>query len=190
MSIWVLHASFTPDEEAHIKERTYLPLPFTGLPDLSVINGQIECRHLLQALNPDDPPEAITRKVEQIWRIYAGLQPEDIIVVPLKSRQEVALAEVTQRYHYQVGADGDDVHQVKVKWHDARIKFWTLRKHKEILDERGGKLREIGNAEARIIIRDRLPHSYNRFVKWKWLLIFFFVMGLISRLKHLATVLH
>ncbi len=187
MTIWILYQSLTPEEEVHIGERDALTLPFGDLPDLSLINSPAELRHLLQALHPDDPPETVARKTERLWKLYAGLQVEDIMVVPLKSRKEVALAEVTQRYRYEVGAEGTDVHQVEVKWYGKRIRLSALGKHKELFDERGEKMREVTDPEARVAIRDRLPHSYNRFAKWKWLLVLFFMMGLVRRFAHVTT---
>ena len=180
MTIWILRELLTPEEEAHIEERTHLTLPFEDLSDLSMVTSQVECRHLLQALHPDDPPETIARKTERIWRLYGGLRAEDIIAVPLNSRQELALAEITKKYHYEVGDGGSDVHQVVVKWHEKRVPWRSLRKHKDLLESRGEKLVEVTNPDARTIIRDRLPHSYNRFAKWKWILVLFFIMGLIS----------
>jgi len=186
MTIWVLHPSFTPQEEEQLQERTHLALPFDDLPDLSLITSQVECRHLLGTLHPDDPPESITRKTERVWKLYAGLQLEDIIAVPLKSRKEIALAEVTERYRYRVDS-GADMHQVGVKWYARRVKLHGFGKHKALFDERGEKMREITDPEARVAIRDKLPHSYNRFAKWKWLLALFFILGLLSRFEHLLT---
>jgi len=187
MTIWILQQALTPDEEAHLKERTHLTLPFDDVPDLSRVSSQAGCRQLLQALHPDAPPETIARKSEQLWKLYGALQVEDIIAVPLNSRKEMALAEVTKRYQYDVGASGTDVHQVVVKWHDKGMTPGAFGKHNDLFNESAEKMREVTNAEARIAIRDRLPHPYNRFAKWKWLLILFFLMGLISRFGHQLT---
>jgi predicted Mrr-cat superfamily restriction endonuclease len=185
MSIWLLHVKLTPEEEAHIEQLAHLKLPFGDLPDLSMIHTALECRHLLQALYPDEPPEALMRRVERIWPYYSGLQAEDIIAVPLPLRREVALAELTGGYIYRVGVSGADVHLIPVKWHSRRVPFRALRKHAEMLKAGVLTLSEVGNAEARIIIRDRLPHGYNRFVKWKWLLVVFFLMGLVRLIGRL-----
>jgi len=178
MSIWVLHQSLSPDEESHIEQREHLVLPFDGLPDLSAVASQLQCRHLMQLLYPDDPPEAITRRVDRLWPRYSGLQKEDIIAVPLASRKAVALAEVGGKYLYRVGVSGEAMHLIPVTWHKA-VSLRSLYKHKDLFERTGEPMMEVTRAEARIAIRDHLPHSYNRFAKWKWLLVVFFLMGLV-----------
>ncbi|MDE3036893.1 MAG: hypothetical protein KGJ21_00345 [Pseudomonadota bacterium] len=177
MTIWILRQAITPDEEAHVAGRVHLVLPFGEAPDLSGISDLAALRRLLQALHPEDPPETITRRAERIWPLYNGMAIEDIIAVPLPSRRELALAEVTGRYHYQVGAGGADVHLVPVKWHDKRVSYGALRRYPELLAPERPPMFEVGSPKARVLIRDRLPHCYNRFARWKWLLALFFAMG-------------
>lgn len=184
MSIYVLHQNLTPQEEDNIATRTHLALPFEGIPDLSVLHSELECRHLLQALHPDEPPEAIARRLERIWKYYTGMHEEDIIVVPLKSRNELALAEVTGRYVYQAGPGGSDVHMIPVRWYDRRVALISMAKHRAMFD-RSEPLYEIVNPQARIAIRDKLPHGYNRFAKWKWLMALFFALSVMHLFERL-----
>lgn len=186
MTVWVLHRQLTPQEEAEIAQHTYLELPFEGVPDLSAVTSQGHAMQLLRLLHPDDPPESLTRRMDRFWDIYGGLHKEDLIAVPLKGRGEMALAEVTGGYEYKVGERGADVHLIPVKWHERRIPLTRLSKHKEIFD--GGRaMYEVVTLEARTALRDYLPHSYNRFVRMKWLLALFFLMNLIGMLKSLMT---
>ena len=189
MTIWMYYESLTPEEEAHIRDRKHLALPFEDLPDLSMIKNPVECRHLLQALHPDDPPETIARKTERIWKLYGTMQVEDIIAVPLPSRKEVAIAEVKHPYHYMVDTKGNDVHRIIVKWHKKRAKFRAFKRHPEALHKGSEKISEVKKPALRAIIRDRLPHSYNRFAKWKWLLAVLFIIGMLSRAEQLIRTL-
>ncbi|MDE3061156.1 MAG: hypothetical protein KGJ06_09100 [Pseudomonadota bacterium] len=189
MSIWLLHLPLTAEEEAHLTGRTHLPLPIEDVPDLSLMMRPVECRHLLQALHPEEPPEAISRRLERIWRLYTGVHAEDIIAVPLPARGELALAEVTGKYQYQVGEGGEDHHRVPVTWHRP-ILLRRFRKFKELLVPGGEKMHEIASAPARIAIRDTLPHRYNRFARWKWLLALFFLLGMLRALHRLAMTLY
>jgi len=183
MTIWVLQQNLTPEEEKHIQERAHLLLPFDGLPDLSTITSPLMGRQLIKALHPDDPPEAVTRRFEYFWNRYSNLQIEDIIVVPLRASQQAALAEVMGIYQYRVGEAGADVHLIPVKWH-KRVPLSKFRKHKELFAS-AEPMVEVANAEARVALRDHLPHSYNRFAKWKWLLVIFFLMGLVRMMIRL-----
>ena len=44
---------------------------------------------------------------------------------------------------------------------------------------RGLKITEVTDIAARTLIREQLPHRYNRFAKYKWLLVVFFLMSLV-----------
>jgi predicted Mrr-cat superfamily restriction endonuclease len=180
MSVWVLHLKLTPEEEARIADRAFLPLPFDGLPDLSKISSQGECRQLFAELDPDAPPETIHRKAEKVWKLYSGVQEEDIIAVLLHTSKAAALAEVTGNYRYMPGIHGESGHAVPVKWHDQRVPFSAFKKQQELLQPGAEPMVEVAAAEARVIIRDRLPHSYNRFARWKWLLAIFFILQAIA----------
>ena len=179
MTIWVLRQEFTPEEEAHIFERTDLFLPFGNLPDLTHVTTPQEARQLLKVLYPNDPPEAITRRLDRFWEKFTSLQLDDLVVVPLPALKQVVLAEISGPYHYRVGDDGGDVHMIPVRWYSKRIPMRKFAKHKEIFSEINPPLSEVTIAEIRVFIREHLPHGYNRFAKFKWLLAVFFAMGLL-----------
>jgi hypothetical protein len=173
MTVWVLHQQLTPQDEAAIRERTHLVLPFDGLPDLSRVTRPDQMKYLLRQIYPDDPPESVIHRFDRNWSRYYGLHAEDILAVPLKSRQEIAVAEVSGSYQYDEG-----VHRIPVKWH-AVAPLRKFRKYQNIFHEGREKMTEVTNQDARVAIRDCLPHAYNRFVRWKWLLVVFFLMGVV-----------
>lgn len=178
MTLWVMHVPLSADEEEAIAAREFLPLPLEDLPDLSVIRSQTEFRHLLKALHPEAPPETLTRIIERTWKIFRGVEVEDIIAVPLPVSREVAIAEVTGPYQYRVQADKSDEHAIPVKWHARRIPFSKFYRHKNILNA-DGPMQEVQAVEVRNIIRARLPHRYNRFAGLKWILVIFIVWRLV-----------
>jgi hypothetical protein len=179
MTIWVLHQELSEQEQEAIAQRTHLQLPFDGLPDLSAVRSAGECRRLLQSLHPGEPPETLTRRIERVWSILGQVAPEDIIAVPLSARREVALAEVTGPYAYQ-GA-----HLLPVKWHTRRITPARTRKLRTLFAPGGLPMFEVTRPDERIAIRGYLPHGYNRFVRWKWLLGLFFFMGVLRMILRL-----
>lgn len=187
MTVWMLRLPLTPEEENALRERTHLPLPFEGVPDLSQVRGIGECRQLMQVLYPGEPPETIMRRAERFWGKFSQLTEEDIITVPLKAQQQLAIAEINGRYVYRVGDKGVDVHLVPVKWHEKTVPLRKLSKDKALMDESGEPLSEVTDVETRTLIRDRLPYAYNRFAKWKWLLLLFFAMGLVRMFVRLEN---
>ncbi len=173
MSVWVLHQTLTPEEESKIRERDYIVLPLDNLPDLTEVSSQSEFRVMLQKLYPELPPESLQRIIHKNWKLYHDLHPEDVVAVPLKSKPEVMIAEITGDYQYRVDHKGRDVHTVPVKWHEKTISRRGLIKYKALFDEQGDRMFEVDNKEARTVIREKLPHAYNRFVPLKWLIILF-----------------
>jgi predicted Mrr-cat superfamily restriction endonuclease len=177
MSIWVIQQKFTPEEEAAVRQRTHLLLPFEGLPDLTMVKSRVQAMQLLKVLHPDEPPESLSRRLDRFWSQYHGLNAEDVVAVPLPASQKMALAQVTGAYEYAVGPEGGDIHRVPVEWYGVDIPFQKLIRHKELFQS-GIPMFEVTEAEARMALHGKLPYSYNRFNKWRWLLVLFFVLGM------------
>jgi predicted Mrr-cat superfamily restriction endonuclease len=186
MTVWVLHQKMTKDEENTIAQSTTLGLPFNDFPDFTSVKTQGEYRRLLMTLHPDAPPERISRLLERSWKLHSAIHIEDIIAVPLPFAGEVILAEVIGPPEYHVGDAGTDVHRMPVKWHEKRLSLQKLRKHKALFSGADTGIFEVTSAEVRTLLRDRLPHKYNRFARWKWILALFFAMGLIMRFAHVT----
>lgn len=183
MTVWVLRQTLDADEEARIFERTELRLPFDGLPDLTQVSNAQEARRLLALLHPDEPPEATARRVERFWHRFSTLQLEDVIAVPLPLSRKLALATVVGHYRYETAADGGDIHLIPVRWHEKFIPLTKFSKHKELFDPANPPMYEVDSAEARASLREQLPHGYNRFAKWKWLMALFFALSLLRMLQ-------
>ena len=169
MSLWILRQTLTAQEEENLLHRAYVLLPFSHVPDLShVINPQ-ELRHILHRLDPEAPPETLMRMQERIWTQLNSLQPGDLVAVPLLHSDKVVLGETNGRYSYHVDAQGRDEHRIEIHWHTQLIPQAAFGKHRLIF-KNAPDMMEVTDKEARIKIYDQLPHSYNRFAKWKWLM--------------------
>lgn len=182
MTVWILHLPFTPDDEAQITKRDTLELPFGDVADLSRITSEAQARQLVKTLHPELPPEAIMRQVDRFWHRYMTLGKEDIIAVPMTQSKKVMIAEVTGPYRHAVGEQGKDLHLIPVTWKAGPIEMKKFARHKSLFAGEG--LREVTDKEERIAIRNFLPHGYNRFVKLRWLLVIFFIMGAIKAIEH------
>jgi len=175
MSVWVLHQTLTPADEEHIQERPGVFLPFDDIPDLTMVTTQGQMREFLTRLYPDSPPESIMLKLDRLWQQYHGLQEGDTVAVPLPNKRAVALGRVHGRYEYQVGKDGRDLHMIPVEWYKTVPSFASFGKYKEIFMGTQ-RMVEVTDKEARIKIHDKLPHTFNRFVKWKWIIVILVIM--------------
>jgi predicted Mrr-cat superfamily restriction endonuclease len=179
MSVWVLHQELTPQEEETILERTHLKLPFEGLPDLSFVNSKEECTRLIRSLFSNEPPETIALKADLIWTQFSEVQMEDAIAVPLPSSEAVAIARVSGRYCYNVGDSKEDAHLIPVTWIGGKVKFKQFGNSRSVFNKGSRSFFQVASRPDRIAILSRLPHTYNRFVKLKWLLAIFMALGLV-----------
>jgi hypothetical protein len=170
MSVWVLHQALSAQEEDSIEQHDRVVLPFNGVPDLSEIAAIGQIKSILSMLHPDMPPESVSRMAERYWTLYQGLAVDDVIAVPLPYRREVALAQISGRYSYEVGAAGEDIHAIAVTW-QRRVPFSRLGKHAALFTSKQPPMFEVPHADERNAIRSWLPHRYNRFARWKWLVI-------------------
>lgn len=181
MTVWVLRQELTAEEEKNIFTQADVRLPFDNLPDLSHVASPLAARQLIKTLYPGEPPEAIGRRVERFWNHFSSLQVEDLVVVKLPTLNVAVIGSVSGKYHYEVGPGGSDIHLIPVTWNPKEIKLARFR-HKEIFDASNPPLMEVTTPDVRVALRDYMPHSYNRFAKFKWLLVVFFLMTIIRML--------
>lgn len=178
MSVWVIHQSLSPSDEEKIHQRAGVFLPFENIPDLSLVRSQGNFRELLTKLYPELPPESIMLTLDRMWAQFSGVQMDDIVVVPLPAKKSVAIGRVNGPYRYAT-EDGRDLHMFPVEWYPVLPTVASFGKFKTIF-ENPQRMFEVTDKEARIKIHDKLPHRFNRFAKWKWLLIIFFLMQAVA----------
>lgn len=175
MTVWLLHLPLSPADEAQLRERTALPLPLGDAPDLTGLTSLSGCRQRLHTLHPDEPPEALRRRTERLWTLYAGVQKDDIIAVPLPARRQLALAEVTGPYRHEPDAPADRRHLIPVTWQKKPLRITA--RFRDDCAPSGPAMAEVEDSALRIAIRDTLPRPYNRFARWKWLMALTFALG-------------
>jgi predicted Mrr-cat superfamily restriction endonuclease len=185
MSVWIVQQPLIePDEEPHIGGSGYVFLHYDDIPDLTHITSPAQARHMLRVLYPGEPPESISRRLEKFWHTHAGMQPEDIVVVPLHATGKLALGRVSGPYEYRTGFDIGDMHMLPVAWLHDSVSMALLRKHRDWFQRPG--ITEVTDLDARVALRGKLPHAYNRFHKWKWLLAVFMGMGMLHLLMNIG----
>jgi len=184
MSVWILTQPLAADEQSTITARKSLNLPFDGLPDLSSLSDENAFRRLLSMLAPDMPPEAIQLKIDHIWTPFTSLALDDVVVVPLPALGEVAIGRIAGHYCYQVGQAGEDEHSIAVTWYPKHYKLASFGSYRQAMATPYLPLQEVTDKDMREKILMRLPHSYNRFAGWKWLI------AAMLMLKAVAFVIH
>jgi predicted Mrr-cat superfamily restriction endonuclease len=186
MTVWIVHQPMSAEEEEGFTKHLSVRLPFDGVPDLTHVSTRGQAKRMMMTLYPNDPPETITTRCDRFWNIVEKVQVEDIIAVPLPLTQRMAIAQAVGKYQYHVGANGEDLHSIPVQFH-LNVKAGKFRNYKELFHETAHKIVAIEDAQLRTLIREQLPYRYNRFAKYKWLLIVFFLMSLVHFLQSTIT---
>jgi hypothetical protein len=179
MTIWLLFTDTPPPEG---KQEALLKLPFYTDQDFTSATNPGQVRQKLKAANPDKAPEALDRESERIWKYIHRLQPEDILVIPSKERQEAAFAEVRGFAVYAPDAERDSSYRIPAAWFDRRVPFQRFGRRRKDLEDDTVKLREIGDARLRSTIRGWLRLKASWAMRWAWILAVFFLL----RLFHLV----
>ncbi|MDX1975516.1 MAG: hypothetical protein SFT92_07570 [Rickettsiales bacterium] len=169
MSVWAYHRAWGAAEEAQLTQRDRLTLPFDGMPDFTGALSQSAYRQRLQEQLPELPPESLRTLLDRSWGLYSAVHEEDVIAVSLPIAGEVAVAQVTGDYRYDNG-----MHTIGVNWLAKRFLLARLKRHPALIPGEGMSL--ITLQQTKNLLREQLPHSYNRFAKWKWLIVL--VVGL------------
>src|SRR5689334_1811561 len=86
------------------------------LGDLSDVTTRSELRLTVQLTYPDRSNAVIGNWTGQLWRFMFRIQIGDLIVVPLKSRDQLAIGTVAGSYEYRASAAPGFRHVRPVKW--------------------------------------------------------------------------
>ncbi|MGO4455533.1 restriction endonuclease [Arthrobacter sp. RAF14] len=87
------------------------------VPDLTSVTSREQLGELLAEIYSDRTPGAVANSVGQVWAIRDRIKPGDIMVMPLKTTQKLAIGRVTSGYRYLTHeTDPEKRHVVGVDW--------------------------------------------------------------------------
>jgi restriction system protein len=178
MDIWVFRQTMTAEEEANILATDHIHIDWQDVPNLDKIREQHALRTLMRSVYADRPPEEIAILTDQVWKFAGALSVEDTVAVPLSSRREVALGEITGPYAARTDDQGRLVHTRPVKW-VRTVPMSKFYRNKDVFNPGPAQLERVSSPQARNMIRDKLPHRFNRFRRIKWLIGFLFLLRIL-----------
>jgi restriction system protein len=86
------------------------------LGDLSDVSSRAELRAVVRSAYPDRSNAVIGNWTGQLWRFISRIRVGDLLVVPLKNRERIAIGTVAGPYEYRPGAAPGFRHVRPVDW--------------------------------------------------------------------------
>jgi|GEM_PF-2422778 len=183
MSMWVLKQSLTAEQEENIEALERLRLPIEGVGDLTEVKNADECKAMLKLIHPEDPPERLQVRTDDLWRIAKKVGKEDVVLVPLQHSKAVAMAEVTEAYQYEVSPEGEDCHFISVKWLRPSIPLYSFGNNRSVFTlERNTQMKKIQQKAVRVAISKKMPGQLDRFAKIRWIIIALMMMRVLHHI--------
>lgn len=116
MALWLVRAGRFGDRESLALEQGRVLIGWEEMPDLANIAERSELTALLAQVYPDEKPKTRENWESQLWSFIKGIQPNDLVALPLKSRAMIALGRVAGPYEYLGDNPPGAQHTRKVKW--------------------------------------------------------------------------
>jgi restriction system protein len=116
-SAWVVRAGNRGQSEDFNLERGRATIGWAEIGDLSVCSSREAVRQLVDQAYPGDRPQRLAVYTGQLWAFRQGVQPGDLVVMPLKTKPGyLAFGRATGGYAYDSSAPSDRRHFLTVEW--------------------------------------------------------------------------
>jgi restriction system protein len=115
MAIWLVRAGEHGEREEEAIQKGLAIIGWEDLPDLSKVTSREDLAELMKDSYPDEKPKRLINWTGQVWAFRDRIQPNDLVVLPLKTRAAIAIGQVTGPYQYRVEGE-DQYHARPVKW--------------------------------------------------------------------------
>lgn len=116
MAVWLVRAGRNGERENLALEENIAVIGFDLLPDLAQIKTREELTQLFLRSYGDKKQGSVRNYVAQIWAFIQKIRPNDLIVLPLKTRSAIAIGKVTGPYTYRADLPADAKHTMPVAW--------------------------------------------------------------------------
>lgn len=115
MAVWVARAGRQGEREEFALDNN-VAVYGSSLPDLSQFKTRAEIEEALRGSHPDAKPNTVAAWVAQNWAFARSIQVDDLVVLPLKRQNAIAIGEVMGGYKYRPNNPGEAKHVHSVKW--------------------------------------------------------------------------
>lgn len=116
MTVWMVRAGKDGAQEELALANGLAVIGWSEVPDLTAVNTRDGLRHALQMAYPDKKPKTLSNWESQIWPLRDTMQIGDLVVLPLKTRADIAIGKVTGPYQYRTDLLKGPYHVRPVQW--------------------------------------------------------------------------
>jgi len=115
MAVWMVRSSEGSDLEIDWLLRGFVSLGWKLLPDLSSSRDRQDIKLIYDEVYPGENFRAVDNRTGQIWIFVGKIKVDDIIAVPLKGQQVIAIGRVVNPYSFK--RDNIELkHTIRVDW--------------------------------------------------------------------------
>jgi restriction system protein len=116
MTMWLVRAGKAGEREKLALDSNSAIIGWEELPDLSPCTRREALQALLERTYPDEKPKRLMNWESQIWPSRDTIRIGDLVVLPLKTRADVAFGTVTGGYKYRPDLPSGPLHTRPVEW--------------------------------------------------------------------------
>ncbi len=116
MTMWMVRAGKAGENEKLALENKAAIVGWDEMPDLSSCATREALREMLRTAYPDQKVKTLMNWESQLWPVRETIQVGDLVVLPLKTRSDIAIGKVTGAYQYRTDLPGGPVHSRPVDW--------------------------------------------------------------------------
>lgn len=113
---WMVRAGRNGEREDAAVDEGLAIAGWHELGDLSAVDTRAELRAVIQATYPDRSNSVIGNWTGQLWRFITSIEVGDLLIVPLKNRDQLAIGTVTGPYEFRSEAPPGFRNVRPVKW--------------------------------------------------------------------------
>jgi restriction system protein len=116
MAVWLVRAGRGGERQEFCLDHQVAVIGWTQISDLSQFKEREQLEDFYRKLEPDKTPNQIGSWVGQLWAFAKKIQIGDLITLPLKGQDAVAIGKVMGDYKYEPQNPEDARHTRPVKW--------------------------------------------------------------------------
>lgn len=116
MTLWVVKGGRSGEREDRFLDRSVIGIGWEELGDLSAFSDREALKAAYRSAFPGSGEENVNVQAGQLWAFAQTMQTSDHVVVPLKTRGQIAIGRIDSSYRWDTGAEPDMRHLRKVEW--------------------------------------------------------------------------
>ncbi len=116
MTLWVVKGGRKGEREERFIENGLIGIGWEGVPDLTTFQSRDAMKEGYRSVYPGESEVKVGVQVGQLWAFSHVMKQGDLVVVPLKTRGQIAIGRIAGDYRYASDLGSDMLHVRPVKW--------------------------------------------------------------------------